>query len=75
MTVLELNRNACIRLAKERLYHLLAIKVGDGDGDVQAIRGDWERKDDDHDQDSLKETFWHIWSWSSENWFLERKRR
>ena len=34
-----------------------------------------KEEDDDHDQDSLKKTLWHIWSWSSENLFLERKRR
>ena len=34
-----------------------------------------KEKDDDHDQDYLKKTFWHIWSWSSAKLFLERKRR
>ena len=34
-----------------------------------------KEKDDDHDQDFLKKAFWHISSWSSENLFLERKRR
>ena len=39
------------------------------------IRMSGKEKDDDHDQDSLKKAFWHIWSWSSENLFLEKKRR
>ena len=33
-----------------------------------------KEEDDDHDQDSLKKAFRHIWSWSSENWFLEKTK-
>ena len=25
-----------------------------------------KEEDNDHDQDSLKKAFWHIWSWSSD---------
>ena len=35
-----------------------------------------KEKDDDHDQDSLKKAFWHIWSWSSDLWkFVSGKEK
>ena len=53
----------------------LGISGPEGPRDSCSSSEGSQEKDDDHDQDSLKKTFWHIWSWSSENLFLERERR
>ena len=62
----------CAPLLRPTYYDMVGTVARLNVSQVSSIGKD---KDDDHDQDYLKRTFWHIWSWSSENLFLERKRR
>ena len=66
------NSHSLLEFSENYSTRLFASRCGSSGESSPAILE--KEKDDDHDQDSLKKAFRHIWSWSSENWFLEKTK-